>query len=166
MKNIKSEEPIDHWGFLDIKDKVILDLGCGIFYSSISTYEWFLQQGAAQVIGVDLGEEKSENENFKYYPLCIDSDDKLKNLLQHPIDIIKADIEGGEKHFDSVTKEDLGNVTELAIEYHSEELRALVLSKITEWEFEIIDIYQLLDIDTGRMGVVHAKKQDTPKNTL
>ena len=30
---ITSEEPEIHWPFLKVKDKVVLDLGCGIFYS-------------------------------------------------------------------------------------------------------------------------------------
>jgi len=159
MKKITSEEPIDHWGFLNVKDKVVLDLGCGIFHSTISTFEWFLKQGATQVIGVDLGNENSENENFKYYSLCIDNDDKIKSLLMQPIDVIKADIEGAEKYFKTITKDDLGKVAELAIEYHDEEMKDLVLSKIAEWAFGIVDTYQLFDIDINKMGVIHAKKQ-------
>jgi len=159
MKKITSEEPIDHWGFLNVKDKVVLDLGCGKFHSTIPTYEWFLQQGASKVIGVDLGQEKSDD-NFTYYQLCIDSDEKLQNLLHdNSVDIIKADIEGAEKHFKSITKEDIGNVSELAIEYHDEEMKSLVLAKISEWAFGIVDTYQLFDIETERMGVIHAKKQ-------
>lgn len=158
MKKITSEEPVDHWGFLNVKDKVVLDLGCSKFHSTIPTYEWFLQQEASKVIGIDLGEEQS-NENFTFYRLCIDSDEKIKNLLQeHPIDVIKADIEGAEKYFKNITQEDFKDVTELAIEYHDEEMKELVLSKLAEWAFGIVDTYQLFDIDIARMGVIHAKK--------
>lgn len=158
MKKITSEEPVDHWGFLNVKDKVVLDLGCSKFHSTIPTYEWFLQEGASKVIGVDLGEEKSD-ENFTYFQSWIDSDEKIKNFLQgHPIDVIKADIEGAEKYFQNISKENLNNVTEIAIEYHDEELKALVLSKLAEWAFGVVDTYQLFDIDIARMGVIHAKK--------
>lgn len=158
MKKITSEEPVDHWGFLNVKDKVVLDLGCSKFHSTIPTYEWFLQQEASKVIGIDLEEEQS-NENFTFYRLCIDSDEKIKNLLQeHPIDVIKADIEGAEKYFKNITQEDFKDVTELAIEYHDEEMKELVLSKLAEWAFGIVDTYQLFDIDIARMGVIHAKK--------
>lgn len=158
MKKITSEEPIDHWGFLNVKDKVVLDLGCSKFHSTIPAYEWFLQQGASKVIGIDLGEEPS-NENFTFYRSCIDTDEKIKNLLQeHPVNVIKADIEGAEKYFKNITQENLKDVTELAIEYHDEEMKELMLSKLAEWAFGLVDIYQLFDIDITRMGVIHAKK--------
>ena len=32
MMYITSEEPINHWGFIDFKDKIVLDLGCGKFH--------------------------------------------------------------------------------------------------------------------------------------
>lgn len=38
---ITSEEPGNHWGFINFKDKIVLDLGCGKFHSTISTYDWF-----------------------------------------------------------------------------------------------------------------------------
>ena len=51
---ITSAEPDNHWGFINFKDKIVLDLGCGKFHSTISTYDLFLQNGAKQVIGVGL----------------------------------------------------------------------------------------------------------------
>jgi SAM-dependent methyltransferase len=134
----------------------VLDLGCGIFHSTISTFEWFLKQGATQVIGVDLGNENSENENFKYYPLCIDNDDKIKSLLMQPIDVIKADIEGAEKYFNDV--DFLGDCKQFSVEYHDAETKDIMMKKLQQWGFTIIDIFQLFNESIDRIGVINAVK--------
>jgi len=158
MKQITSEEPIDHWGFLNIENKIILDLGCGLFHSTISTPEWFIKNGAQKVIGIDLGNE-IEYDNFIYHAIAIDKAQQIKGLIEtYKPHIIKADIEGAEIHFNEITLSDLGKVSEIAIEYHNNELKELILNKLSEWSFEIVDIYQLFDIEIERMGVIHAVK--------
>jgi predicted RNA methylase len=153
---IKSEEPIDHWGFLDIKGKTILDLGCGKFSSTISTADWFLLNGASKVIGVDMGSNEYLDA-VHYIQMCIDSKEKLQNLIRDfEPQIIKADIEGAEIHFKELSS--LGNTIELAVEYHSSELKETMLEVVERHGFTIQNIYQLNDIDLGRMGVIHAKK--------
>lgn len=160
MKTITSEEPIDHWGFLNIKNKIVLDLGCARFHSSISTAEWFILNGASRVIGIDLGHEIIDMNNFIYHSLAIDSTQKIKGLIEtYKPDIIKADIEGAEIYFNDISLNDLGIVSEIAIEYHNNELKEVVLTKLNEWGFDVIDIYQLFDIEIERMGVIHAIKQ-------
>lgn len=157
MSNIiKSEEPIDHWGFLDIKGKVILDLGCGKFSSTISTADWFLLNGASKVIGVDMGSNEYLDD-VHYIQMCIDSKEKLQTLIRdYEPQIIKADIEGAEIYFNELSS--LGNTIELAIEYHSGKLKEIVLSVIERHGFRVENIYQLNDIELERMGVIHAKK--------
>ena len=160
MKQITSEEPIDHWGFLNIENKIILDLGCGRFHSSISTAEWFIQNEAQKVIGIDLGNEIIDSHKFIYHSLAIDKPQQIKGLIEtYKPHIIKADIEGAEIHFNEVSLSDLGRVSEIAIEYHNNELKELILNKLSEWEFEIVDIYQLFDIEIERMGVIHTIKK-------
>jgi hypothetical protein len=161
MKRITSEEPNIHWGFLDIKDKIVLDLGCARFHSSISTAEWFINNGATKVIGIDLGNEIIDSNQFIYHSLSIDTTQKIKGLIEtYKPHIIKADIEGAERYFNEITLEDLGLVNEIAIEYHDNELKGIILQKIAEWGFGIVDTYQLMDIEIERMGVIHAKKQN------
>ena len=157
MSNIiRSEEPIDHWGFLDIKGKTILDLGCGKFSSTISTADWFLLNGAAKVIGVDMGSNEYLDD-VHYIQMCIDSKEKLQTLIRdYEPQIIKADIEGAEIYFNELSS--LGNTIELAIEYHSGELKEIVLNVIERHGFRVENIYQLNDIELERMGVIHAKK--------
>ena len=106
MKHITSEEPDNHWGFINFKDKIVLDLGCGKFHSTISTYDWFLQNGAKQVIGVDLGNETSEDINFIYSGGEVNSKERLLKLInEYNPEIIKSDIlflkATREKTFDS-----------------------------------------------------------------
>lgn len=157
MSNIiRSEEPIDHWGFLDIKGKTILDLGCGKFSSTISTADWFLLNGASKVIGVDMGSNEYLDD-VHYIQMCIDSKEKLQTLIRdYEPQVIKADIEGAEIYFNELSS--LGNTIELAIEYHSGELKEIVLNVIERHGFRVENIYQLNDIELERMGVIHAKK--------
>lgn len=158
MTIITSEEPKDHWGFLKIKDKVILDLGCGVFHSTISTHQWFIDDGASKVIGIDLGTE-IEYPKFIYHAMAIDSTQKIKGLIEtYKPDIIKCDIEGAEIHFNGIESADLYNVNEIAVEYHNNELRDLIFDKLADWDFALLNIYQLFDIDTETMGVIHAVK--------
>ena len=58
MKNINSEHPYEHWSFLDVKDKVVLDMGCSFYDATynpgmLSSAEWFVETGAINVIGFD-----------------------------------------------------------------------------------------------------------------
>jgi hypothetical protein len=159
MKRITSEEPDLHWGFLDFKDKVVLDLGCGKFYSSLSTAEWFVKNGASKVIGIDLGTEIIDDDKFIYHTLNIDSTQKIKGLIEtYKPHIIKADIEGAEKYFDDIKSDELGRMDEIAVEYHSNNLKLGFELKLLEWGFNIIDIYGLFNENIDRIGVIHAKR--------
>ena len=53
-KIIRSEDPAQHWYFLDVQDKTVLDLGCGLWDSQMPTPYYFLKERrAARVVGVD-----------------------------------------------------------------------------------------------------------------
>ena len=158
-KCITSEEPDLHWSFLDFKGKTVLDLGCGKFYSKISTAEWFVKSGASKIIGIDLGVETFHHDKFTYHRLNIDSSEKLKDLIEtYKPEVIKADIEGAEVYFNDLSIEELFKVKEIAVEYHSNDLKLGFESKLLEWGFKIIDTYGLFTEDINRVGVIHAKK--------
>ena len=157
MKHITSEEPDNHWGFINFKDKIVLDLGCGKFHSTISTYDWFLQNGAKQVIGVDLGNETSEDINFIYSGGEVNSKERLLKLLnEYNPQVIKSDIEGAEIHFKDI--ENLHSVKEFAIEYHSADLKKMLLNRFAVWGFDYIEEIQLMDCNLDEQGVLYAKK--------
>jgi len=158
MKNIDTEEPNIHWGFLDIKDKTVLDLGCGKWWSSISTAEWFLNEGAKQVIGVDLSPMSIDRDNFIMKAERIDSSDQLQKLIdEFKPDIIKCDIEGAESYFDSVDSLHEG-VKQFAVEYHDNNTKLICEEAIKRWNFENVEIYSLLGYGTERIGVINAWK--------
>ena len=155
---ITSEEPNIHWGFLNVQGRTVLDLGSSKFAATKSTPEYFIEEGAIKVIGIDLGlDTEYQNSSFTMIPMHISSKDQLQGLIdEHQPDVIKADIEGAEAHFKEI--QSLPNVVELAIEYHDNDLKNLIESKLAEWGFDNWDLYQLFDIETERMGVLHAKK--------
>ena len=154
---IISEEPEIHWPFLKVKDKVVLDLGCGIFYSKISTPDWFISEGAKKVIGVDMGENTYEN--FIYHKQAIASKfDLLKLINEYNPDLIKCDIEGAEVYFEDIYADDMGSVHQFAVEYHDNTLKLLMEKKVKEWGFENTETYQLFDEDINRIGVIYAWK--------
>jgi SAM-dependent methyltransferase len=157
MKKINSEEPKEHWNFLSPKDKIVLDLGCGKFYSSISTAQWFLDEGASKVIGVDLSKENIEDLRFIPYAKAISSKEDLEYFLKYSPDIIKCDIEGAEKYFENIdTLPD--SVKQFSVEYHDNNLKKLCEERFKKWGFENIELYQLFNENTDRVGVYHIWK--------
>jgi hypothetical protein len=160
-KIIHSEEPSDHWGFLNVKDAVVLDLGCGLFHSTISTPNYFFNQGAKTVIGVDsegviqgLEPQVNLNPNFISHSELIQSTEQLIRYINYNPDIIKCDIEGAEIYFKDIPV--LNNVKHIGIEYHNNELKHLCLHKLKEWEFNYYSFYQITHNNTDIVGVYHA----------
>lgn len=157
VSKITSEEPEIHWPFMKVKDKIVLDLGCGLFYSKQATPDWFIQEGAKQVIGIDLGNENPNH--FTYHQMNISSKENILQLLnQYKPDVIKCDIEGAEVYFKDISTSDMDSVKQFAVEYHDNSLKLLMEQKITEWGFTSVDLYQLFDEDINRIGVIYAYK--------
>jgi hypothetical protein len=155
MKLIASEEPSLHWYFLDVEDKTVLDLGCGMFYSSITTADYFLQQKAKLVVGVDLG--PVTDTPYVYHQMNIQSSNQLKDLInEYAPDVIKCDIEGAEKYFNDV--DFLGDCKQFSVEYHDAETKDIMMKKLQQWGFTIIDIFQLFNESIDRIGVINAVK--------
>lgn len=156
-KVINSEEPKEHWSFLKPQGKIVLDLGCGKFYSSISTAQWFLDEGAAKVIGVDISKEPIEDQRFTPYAKPINSKKDLEYFLYYTPDIIKCDIEGAEKYFEEINALP-SCVRQFAVEYHDAETKRICESCFEKWGFTNVELYQLFNENTDRIGVYHAWK--------
>jgi len=154
---ITTEEPNEHWGFLSPNDKIVLDLGCNEFYSSISTAQWFLDNGAKKVIGIDLSVNQINDDRFE--PISMSINDKLGLeflITKYKPQIIKCDIEGSEDNFDGIDSIDMLSVLEFAVEYHDMNTKKICETKIKEWGFKNIELYQLFNEDINRIGVFHA----------
>ena len=171
MKNINSEHPYEHWSFLDVKDKVVLDMGCSFYDATynpgmLSSAEWFVETGAINVIGFDANPYEVDkynvvyknNPKYKVFKLFVDSTEKIKDLLQHKPEVIKCDIEGGEIYFKDITKDEMKFVEQIGIEYHDEETKKMCEVKLSEWGFDFIEQYSLMYIDTNKQGVFCGKK--------
>lgn len=155
MDKILSEEPHIHWSFLHPKDKIVLDLGCDKFLSSKHSAEWFVEEGAFYVLGVDLHNIGYYHPRFTMDVKNIDSAEKIENLLRvFQPDILKVDIEKAEVHFKDVKK--MPSVEEVAIEYHTVELKKLMEEMVDLWGFKNIKVYQLFDLDVEEQGVIYA----------
>ena len=94
MKNIATENPKEHWGFLYVENKTVLDMGCSFYEANfnpgmLSSAEWFVENKAAKVIGFDgdPGEVKKYNIVYKNNPkynvfeLYLNNETQIRDLL-------------------------------------------------------------------------------------
>jgi hypothetical protein len=154
MKNIANEEPDEHWRMIHPENKVALDLGCGKFFSSISTAEWFVNKGASSVVGIDLHDIGYKNDKFLMLTIRIDSTKILEDLIENfQPELIKCDIEGAERYLLGIKSIP---ANEFAIEYHDEVTKEITERVIKDWGFTNIEYYTLLNISIDRIGVIHA----------
>jgi hypothetical protein len=168
---ITSENPENHWRFLNPKDKIVMDMGCSFWDSSwhddwYSSSEWFVNKGASKLIGFDCAEHDIQKYHklygndgvFETFQLCVSEDKHIEDVLKkYKPQVIKCDIEGAEIHFQNVTKEMIEFVDEIAIEYHNGPTKEMCENKIKEWEFNS-QLYQLGDNPIESAGVWHLYK--------
>jgi hypothetical protein len=102
---VESENPLHHWNWLNVKDQVVLDLGCGFHFIQDgwdTTPEFFLKKGASKIIGLDP--HLDDIEHFKqilpeseFIKDCVLSAEHLNQYLLNPeVQAVKMDIEGAE----------------------------------------------------------------------
>jgi hypothetical protein len=169
IEKITSENPENHWRFLNVKGKRVLDMGCSFWDSSfnegwLSSAEYFISKGAIELIGFDSAMQDIEkyerlygnDDRYNIFFLHMDSEEKMRHVLsQYKSQVIKCDIEGAEIFFDNITDDEIWFVDEIAIEYHNEPTKEMCERKLTEWGFANSQIYQLGDYDINRVGVYH-----------
>lgn len=144
---IASEDSSIHWEPFDSKDHVVLDIGCGRW--GVDKLEetspiYFANQGAVRVIGVDMNYDdiqyyKTNTEgNDKYIFICdtvTNRTEVVELINEYNPTALKIDIEGWETALLECSAQELENIREIAIEYHSVELNRLSYKKIVEWGF-------------------------------
>lgn len=145
---IMSENASNHWPHFNVNGKNVLDIGCGIWYTEDmeETSPVFFGKTASSVVGVDSHEGDIErfkkyvgnNKKFTFKEARIANVQQIRDLIkEHKITALKSDIEGDEKVLLELTTEDLGNITEIAIEFHTHDLKHSFMEKIPEWGFDI-----------------------------
>ncbi len=165
-RRITSENPDVHWNMLAVKDRVVLDLGCGRMWDLPTTPEYFLKQGATKVIGVEMWEPERiwYEENFPDAPLTIHTDfidtaSKFKSYINScQPQAIKCDIEGYEKLLEDFDANDILTVEEMAIEYHYAAVRKMIYDNYQHWGFSNLDNYSMDGFNVEEQGVIHIKK--------
>lgn len=166
---IISEEASNHYRFFNFQNKNVLDLGCGRYGFDLPLNEYtpvyFGLNGANKVVGVEYREEEIEfykNQNlgdkFIFIQKLVNGADVIREYItQYDITAIKCDIEGDERYFEQLSKEDMNSIVEMAIEYHSFEMKDLMYSKLQEWGFVVkADLNFINTIPSA--GVVFANK--------
>lgn len=77
MIKVNTENPIEHWKYINVKNKIVLDLGCGRWEKIerrdpewFTTPEYFISMGASKVFAIDINQEEIDwfNNNFKQTP--------------------------------------------------------------------------------------------------
>lgn len=157
-----SEEPLEHWGFMQVMGKRVLDLGCSYFGNehSQSTPEFFIEQGASVVIGVDLTLEsmaRVNDPNIALIEMRVDNANELDALfLRFEPDVVKCDIEGAELHLFALGEGTFRMPSEYAIETHSEELFEAGLAVLRHNGYKIKLVLDL--VHTGICKVIYATR--------
>lgn len=174
MKKVNNENPNEHWEFINVNGKTVLDLGCGrwehVEYRDTNwptTPEYWTQKGANQVIGIDADQNEIDwflkmykNEiGYTFNCMIINSPDDFYHLInQYKPNVIKCDIEGGEIHLINLDNETFKLVDEYYIETHGQELYLNCISKLFECDYEIYEEIDLIHTN-GNCKVLFAKKK-------
>jgi SAM-dependent methyltransferase len=164
--DITSEVPSVHWPDINVKNKRVLDLGCGRWDArelKDTTPYYFLEQGAEFLVGVDASDGETQYyrslnfENAKFATLKIQNKEDLLQIINHfNINVIKSDIEGSETVFLSFNQEDVANIDSFYIEYHSRDIREQLEAKLPELGFVIQKIGKLW---ADGIGVIFADRE-------
>ena len=169
---ITSEDSRIHWKYLEVADKIVLDLGCGLWEVSdleAASPVYFKNKGAKKVIGVDLNEKDINvlkmyfDEHFpadgsEFLVKSITTTNDLTTLItQYQIESIKCDIEGFEKVMFSIDKSQIENIKNISVEYHNRQLLLGLLQTLKKWDFSVIN-HSNFTYASQTMGVITAKR--------
>lgn len=139
---IESEDPLVHWGFVEVMDKVVLDLGCGYFGAeTTNTPQFFLENGASYVVGVDMslsGLESVNDPNIALIEMSIDSALEVSKLYERfQPQVVKCDVEGAEVYLAELHEAVFKWPEQYAIEVHSDDLDELLTRKLRGCGYKI-----------------------------
>jgi hypothetical protein len=167
---ITTEHPQEHWGFLKVQGKTVVDLGCGINSEFTPTPWYFLQeQKAKKVIGVDSDKNSydwfKQNYNVKNFIPIMDMVDRIEKfelyLGYYKPEIVKIDVEGSEIFLNALDSLYLSNVEQIGIEYHNLSCLISCEHKLTEAGFKL-EYFKFEHLDVDYQGVLHGYKPFKP----
>jgi len=170
---VNNENPKEHWQFVSVNNRIVLDLGCGrwehVEYRDQTwptTPEFFKNKGAKLIIGLDSDDNEIEwfsknfanNDSYKFISRSIDSSEILKELIiSYTPNCVKVDIEGGEIHLVNLDDDTFNLVDEYYIETHDKNLFDLCEKKLKNNNYTIVNLIDLVHTG-GACKVIFAKK--------
>lgn len=171
---LNNENSAEHWKFIDVKDKVVLDLGCGRWNKVervedewLTTPEHFVSHGAKRVIAVDIDPLEIDwfNNNFKdnniYEFLCMaikSKEDIIKLYNIYNPDCVKCDIETNEKYLLELSREQFCSIKNYYIETHGDNLYLKFLQILSDYNYHISEQIDLTHTN-GYCKVLFATKK-------
>ena len=172
-RQTNSENPSEHWEFIECNGGIAVDLGCGRWEhiefrdpSWPTTPEWLLIKGASEVHAYDIDQAEVDWYNTQLSPTkkitayCkgIVTVDDVRSILQaHNPKIIKCDIEHYEAAFLDLIDEEFSSVDLYALETHSDALYDAFIAKFNSLNYEIIATVELTHAPP--MKALFAKKK-------
>ena len=170
---VDNENPIEHWQYINVKNKTVLDLGCGRWEkvetrdaSWLTTPEYFLANGAKKAIGVDADPEEiiwfknkfENNSGLEFILQPINSTQDIANLYNtYKPNCVKCDIETNEKFLLELIQDQFCSVDEYYIETHGSGLYLKTLKVLENYGYIISNQIDLTHTN-GYCKVVFAKK--------
>jgi hypothetical protein len=149
---IYSEDPKEHWQFLNCKNERIIDFGCcyndrdeqNTRKNKLGTPQYIVSQNPAFYVGVDIYQpdlielkNEMQKENVIFLEIKIDSTKKLQNLFDEYLPTaIKMDIEGAEIYLSETNPP--ACLKQLAIESHSFEIENSLLEWSKQHNYNLI----------------------------
>ncbi len=159
------EDYQDLYGFVDYKDKAVLDVGAD--YGSTASF--FFEKGAQIVYGVEknkwmirkMRRNTKRMNNLVPIELDVSCPNQFAKLLRYNPDIVKVDCEGCERHLLEVDDSIFSDIAEYIIETHTQELFDAFLKKLKRTGYVVSNVRQLLNSKVGNtITLFYARKMD------
>jgi SAM-dependent methyltransferase len=171
--SIDTENPVEHWRYINVENRNVLDLGCGRWeevekrdQTWPTTPEYFILNGAKKVVGIDLSEieiqwfknKYLDDPRYSFINEHLNSSQKIEELInQIKPECIKCDIEGGEQYLLTMHKDIFCSIKEYYIETHSYNLLRLAIKAFEYYKYNITNIIDLSHTN-GTCKVIFANK--------
>jgi hypothetical protein len=153
-KEVNTENPEEHWEFIECKNQVAIDLGCGRWehvefrdQSWPTTPEWLLIKGASEVHAYDIIPSEVEwyntvlapTKKITAYTKNINSVNSIREILNaHKPTVVKSDIEHMEKYFLELSDEEFSSVKFFAVETHTEQLYNEFIDRFNKLNYNVV----------------------------
>ena len=176
MLKVNNENPIEHWQFVEVENKIVLDLGCGRWEKVekrdknwLTTPEYFISKGASKVIAIDIDlaeiswflHQNFDPNKYTFLQQNITSNDDIATLIDtYKPNCIKCDIETGERFLLDIDKKKFLSVEQFYIETHGDDLYQQFLNIFNKYNYTIVEQIDLTHT-SGYCKVIFAKKQNT-----